>query len=303
MSSIDNLIKGAAGQAIQAWNVANGRDETLGLPDDRGDAMTLRRREARWSRPGFAGSVTRRSSSTSPTTSRNCETRARNVVDRARRGTTDRRTARRVGVESRFHDGLRVTDVATMRYVMMALAEVNVRVVAALNDAGLASVGLCGSDASLLRSESVGEPHDRVGDTPLVNHAVLDALWSAGFTPVVSPVALDKAGEPLNCNADTVAGAIAAELGADVLVLLSDIDQLLADVDDASSAMTTVSGAQIACHATLGSGPRRDDAQVGRRARRPARRCRADSPGERHSTLTRCATPSRASIPTTEVVR
>ena len=64
--------------------------------------------------------------------------------------------------------------------------------------------------------------------------AVLDALWSAGFTPVISPVALDKDAEALNCNADTVAGAIAAELGADVLVLLSDIDQLLADVDDAT---------------------------------------------------------------------
>ena len=118
-----------------------------------------------------------------------------------------------VGIESRFHDGLRVTDVETMRYVVMALADVNVRIVAALNDAGLASVGLCGADASLLRSASVGEPHDRVGETPLVNRVALDALWSAGFTPVVSPVALDKDAEPLNCNADTVAGALAAELG------------------------------------------------------------------------------------------
>lgn len=151
----------------------------------------------------------------------------------------------RVGLESMFQDGLRITDAETMDYVVMALSDVNVRVVAALNDAGLASVGLCGSDASLLRSESVGEPYDRVGEAPLVSRGVLDALWSAGLTPVVNPVALDKKAEPLNCNADTVAGALAAAIGADVLVLLSDVDQLLANVEDPGSALTSVSGAQV----------------------------------------------------------
>jgi acetylglutamate kinase len=207
-----------------------------------------------------------------------------------------------VGIESRFHDGLRVTDVATMRYVMMALADVNVRVVAALNDAGLASVGLCGSDASLLQSESVGDPHERVGDSPLVNHAVLDALWSAGFTPVVSPVALDKAAEPLNCNADTVAGAIAAELGADVLVLLSDVDQLLADVDDASSAMTTVSGAQI--DAMRLSGAARDGMTPKLAAARDALHGGAERILLANGTRRHALRDALArSIPTTEVVR
>lgn len=147
----------------------------------------------------------------------------------------------RVGIASRFKDGLRITDTDTMRYVLMALAEVNVRIVAALNHAGLASVGVNGSDGSLLTSQSADEPYDRVGTLPLIDRGVLDALWSAGFTPVVSPVALDQFGEPLNCNADTVAGAIAGQLEADVLVLLSDVDQLLADFDDPTSALDAVS--------------------------------------------------------------
>jgi acetylglutamate kinase len=150
-----------------------------------------------------------------------------------------------VGLESRFQDGLRITSAATMHYVEMALSDVNIKIVAALNEAGLASVGLCGADASLLRSESVGEPFDRVGLAPIVNRGVIDALWSAGMTPVVNPVALDKNAEPLNCNADAVAGALAAELSAEVLVLLSDIDQLLGDVADPASAKSSVTGAEI----------------------------------------------------------
>ncbi|MGB8196161.1 MAG: acetylglutamate kinase [Acidimicrobiales bacterium] len=151
----------------------------------------------------------------------------------------------RVGRVSTFNDGLRVTDPETMQYVAMALSEVNVRIVAALNDAGLASVGLCGADAGLLRSESVGEPYDRVGYAPLVNRGVIDALWSAGLTPVVNPIALDKDAALLNCNADAVAGALAAALGADVLVLLSDVDQLLENVEDPSSARSSVTAAEI----------------------------------------------------------
>jgi acetylglutamate kinase len=151
----------------------------------------------------------------------------------------------RVGLESRFKDGLRITDVETMHYVEMALSDVNIKIVAALNEAGLASVGLCGADATLLRSESIGEPFDRVGLAPVVNRSVIDALLAGGFTPVINPVALDKNAEPLNCNADAVAGALAAELSADVLVLLSDIDQVRENVDDPATATFSVSAAQI----------------------------------------------------------
>jgi acetylglutamate kinase len=161
-----------------------------------------------------------------------------------------------VGLESKFQDGLRITDAETMRYVVMALSDVNVRIVAALNLAGLTSVGLCGADAGLLRSKSAGEPSNRVGVAPSVNRAAIDAAWSAGFTPVVNPVALDENAEPLNCNADAVAGALAGELRAEVLVLLSDIDQLLADVNDPTTALSSVTGAQI--ETMIRSGAARD---------------------------------------------
>lgn len=208
----------------------------------------------------------------------------------------------RVGLESTFQDGLRVTDADTMRVVVMALSEVNVRIVAALNESGLASVGLCGADANLLRSTSIGAPHDRVGDAPVVNRAVLDALWSAELTPVVSPVALDKNGEPLNCNADAVAGALAAELRADVLVLLSDVDQLRADVEDPATSLSSVTGAQI--EAMQRSGAARDGMTPKLTAAREALHGGAERILMANGTRAHAVRDalSRA-IPTTEVVR
>jgi len=147
-----------------------------------------------------------------------------------------------VGVESRFHEGLRITDETTMRYVAMALGHVNLLLCAALNQAGLAAVGISGADASLLRSTSLGEPWDRAGATPSVRTEVVTSLWANGFTPVLDSLALDAAGELLNCNADTVAGALAGALEADALVLLSDIDQLRADPDDEGTALSRVTG-------------------------------------------------------------
>ena len=208
----------------------------------------------------------------------------------------------RVGLESKFEDGLRVTDPETMRYVVMALSEVNVRIVAALNDAGLASVGLCGSDATLLCSESVGEALDRVGHAPLVHRAVIDSLWSAGFTPVINPVALDKCAEPLNCNADTVAGALAAQLSADVLVLLSDIDQLLGHVDDPTSAKSSVTGTEI--QAMKRSGAARDGMNPKLTAAMDALHGGAEKILLANGTRRHALRDALAhSIPTTEVVR
>jgi len=208
----------------------------------------------------------------------------------------------RVGRESRFQDGLRVTDPDTMQFVVMALSDVNVRIVAALNDAGLASVGLCGADATLLRSESVGQPLDRVGDAPVVNRAVLDAQWSAGLTPVVNPVALDKNAEPLNCNADAVAGALAAELRADVMVLLSDIDQLRANVEDPMTSMSSVTGADI--DAMQRSGAARDGMTPKLTAARDALSGGAERILMANGTRAHALRDALArTIPTTEIVR
>ena len=149
------------------------------------------------------------------------------------------------GLESRFVDGLRVTDDATMALVAMALADVNLRVVAALNHAGLAAVGLTGADGSLFRSASLGEPWMRAGGAPSVHPDAVHALVNAGFVPVVCSVAVDANGELLNCNADAAAGALARALDADRLVLLSDIDQIRGDAEDPASALGVLTDEEL----------------------------------------------------------
>lgn len=151
----------------------------------------------------------------------------------------------RVGLVSEFVDGLRVTTPETMEYVAMALALVNLRITAAMNSAELAAVGLCGVDGALVRASARGGRLGRVAHEVRVNGGLLTSLLDEHWTPVVGPVASDVAGELLNCNADTVAGSIAAALDADVLVLLSDVDQLRSDRDVPASALASVSSADV----------------------------------------------------------
>jgi acetylglutamate kinase len=149
-----------------------------------------------------------------------------------------------VGMESTFVDGLRVTDAATMAFVAMALGHVNLEITAALNRAGLVCVGLSGADATLFCASSLGEPWGRVGSAPKVRGDIVTTLWSAGVTPLLSSIGVDESGELLNCNADTAAGALAGALGAGVLVLLSDVDQLRTSREDETSALSSVNGTQ-----------------------------------------------------------
>lgn len=150
-----------------------------------------------------------------------------------------------VGIASRFHDGLRITDDATMEYVAMALSIVNLRLVTAFNHAGLASVGLSGADGAMLRASAMGEPWGRSGAAPKVDASVIRSMWAQGLTPVVSSVAVDEVGELVNCNADSAAGALAAALDATALILLSDVDQLRADPLDPTTALSVVSGDEV----------------------------------------------------------
>jgi acetylglutamate kinase len=150
-----------------------------------------------------------------------------------------------VDLPSHFHDGLRVTDEVTMEYVAMGLSQVNVHLVAALNAAGLASVGLSGADHSTLRATALGEPWGRAGSSPKVDVDLVQLLWGHGLTPVLSPLAVDEMGQLVNCNADAVAGALAGALDATALILLSDVDQLRGDALDESSALSLVNEAEV----------------------------------------------------------
>ncbi len=150
-----------------------------------------------------------------------------------------------VGLSSAFVNGLRVTDSVTMEYVAMALGLVNQRITAALGRGGLAAVGLSGVDGALVKASAHGGQLGRVARELRVDGRLVLDLLDEGWTPVIGPVASDAAGELLNCNADTVAGSIAAAIGAATLVLLSDVDQLRRDPEDPGSALASVSSADV----------------------------------------------------------
>ncbi|MFJ4848744.1 MULTISPECIES: acetylglutamate kinase [unclassified Streptomyces] len=143
----------------------------------------------------------------------------------------------RMGVQARFLAGLRVTTPETLDVVRMVLAgKVQRELVGLLNRHGPYAVGLTGEDAHTLTAvrryaEVDGELVDigLVGDVSEVNTGAVDVLLDHGHIPVVSPIGRGTDGQAYNVNADTAAGAIAAALGADSLVVLTDVPGLYAD--------------------------------------------------------------------------
>lgn len=134
----------------------------------------------------------------------------------------------RLGIESEFRAGMRVTDDATMDVVRMVLVgKVNQEIVALINQAGGRAVGLSGADGNLLIGRQVtvdGQDVGRVGVVERVDERDVGWLAQGGFIPVIAPVAVDTQGKPLNVNADLAAGAIAAHLRARKLLLMTDVE-------------------------------------------------------------------------------
>jgi acetylglutamate kinase len=148
---------------------------------------------------------------------------------------------KRLGVESRFVDGLRVTDAETAHIAEMVLAgSINKEIVAWIGQAGGRAVGISGKDAGFVTAAKVGrdtpdtlqgiERHvdlGFVGEPVSVDTRIIDTLSQAGIIPVVAPIAIGTDGHTYNINADTMAGAIAARLGASRFFLLTDIAGVL----------------------------------------------------------------------------
>ena len=132
---------------------------------------------------------------------------------------------KKLGIESRFVRGKRVTDQATVEVVEMVLTGlVNKRIVQAINDAGGRAVGLSGKDDDLIVCEADDPELGFVGKPVEMNVQVLRDLFAAGIIPVVAPVATGMAdNETFNVNGDTAAGALAGALKADRLLLLTDV--------------------------------------------------------------------------------
>lgn len=147
----------------------------------------------------------------------------------------------RMGIESRFEGGLRVTDAKTVEIVEMVLAgSINKEIVTMINAAGAWAIGLCGKDGGLVYAEkakkTVVDPDSNierildlgfVGEPVEVDRRLLDVLASSEMTPVIAPVAPDRNGQTYNINADTFAGAIAGSANAERLLFLTDVPGVL----------------------------------------------------------------------------
>jgi acetylglutamate kinase len=147
----------------------------------------------------------------------------------------------RLGIESQFADGLRITDAATIEIVEMVLAgSINKQIVGFINGAGGKAVGLCGKDGNMVLARKVSrnmiDPQSKVekivdlgfvGEPETVDVTVLTQILGRDLIPVLAPLATSKEGVTYNVNADTFAGAIAGALKAKRLLLLTDVPGVL----------------------------------------------------------------------------
>ena len=177
---------------------------------------------------------------------------------------------KKLGVESSFVDGLRVTDAETAKIAEMVLSgAINKELVSWISQAGGKAVGISGKDGGFVTAEKIErtkrDPDSNiervvdlgfVGEPKSVDRSVIDTISGAGMIPVVAPIGVGLDGHTYNINADTMAGAVAAALGAARLFLLTDVPgvlnkagDLLADLDPAQIAELradgTISGGMI----------------------------------------------------------
>jgi acetylglutamate kinase len=154
----------------------------------------------------------------------------------------------RLGIETQFVDGRRITDAKTLEIAVMTMnGTINTAILAACRAAGLPAVGVSGIDGGLIRArrrpprtkvagdERTTIDFGEVGDVVAVDVSVLHRLLDSGFTPVVSPIVADDGGGVLNMNADTVASTLARELLADKLVFVQEAPGILEDKNDPTS--------------------------------------------------------------------
>lgn len=131
----------------------------------------------------------------------------------------------KLDIQSTFVDGKRVTDAATVEVVEMVLSgRVNKRIVQAINAQGGKAIGISGKDANLMVCDQTDPALGFVGTPADVNPDVLHDMFHANAIPVIAPLGAGRNGETFNINGDTAAGAIAAALKADRLLLLTDVE-------------------------------------------------------------------------------
>lgn len=149
--------------------------------------------------------------------------------------------ADKVGIKTKFIDGLRVTDADTMEIAEMVLAKVNKELVSKVQSLGVKAAGICGKDGGLLQAKKkLKDGHDLgfVGDINKVDIKILKDLLEKDFLPIIYPVGMDSEGNSYNINADEAASAIAKALKAEKLVYLSDVEGVRFNADDPESVIS-----------------------------------------------------------------
>ena len=172
------------------------------------------------------------------------------------------------GIESKYIDGMRVTDSKTMDVVQMVLGGlVNPDLVSLINKHGGKAVGLTGKDASLIKAKKLlihrSSPElktpeiidiGHVGEVVSINREVLDLVVHSDIIPVIAPIGFGEDGETYNINADLVAGKIAEELAAEKLILLTDVPGLVDEKGNLISRLSVVEVDQLIKNGTISGG-------------------------------------------------
>jgi acetylglutamate kinase len=166
------------------------------------------------------------------------------------------RMLKKLNIPSRFVDGLRVTDEATLNVVEMVLSgSINKQIVQEIHRMGGQAIGLSGKDGKLLLAEKVtGKDIGFVGNIAKVNTSIIRSISDAGFVPVIAPLATGADGMGYNVNADTAAGAVAKALGADKLILLTDVPGVLDGNGKTISGMTASQAGKLVKSETVKGG-------------------------------------------------
>lgn len=153
---------------------------------------------------------------------------------------------KKIGKESKFVNGLRVTDAETVEIVQMVLAgKVNKDLVSLISQSGGRSIGLSGIDGKMIRAEVKDEALGFVGEIRKINPQPIFDVLKNGYIPVVSTIGCDREGNTYNVNADTAASKIAAALNAETLISMTDIAGLMLDKDDPSTLISSVDISEI----------------------------------------------------------
>lgn len=149
----------------------------------------------------------------------------------------------KVGKETNFVEGLRVTDAETMEIAEMVLNKVNKHLVQMVEQIGVKAVGMCGKDGSTVKVQKKmpnGKDIGYVGDITQVDTELINTLVENNFIPVIAPIGIDENYQTYNINADDAACAIAQAIGAEKLVFLTDIEGVYKDPADKSTLISAL---------------------------------------------------------------